>query len=88
MAVVISYKHIGSASHVDKNYVPNYSRSESRETWVTWERLYALLIASFKEMSVKREREFKERGKWIWWTNGQIMTTKCESFFFLHKISC
>jgi hypothetical protein len=27
--------------------------------------LYALLIASFKEMSVKREREFKEQGKWI-----------------------
>jgi hypothetical protein len=65
MTVVISYKHIGSASHVDTNYVPNYSRSEPRERESPDKELYALLIASFKEMSVKRGREGKEEGKCI-----------------------
>jgi hypothetical protein len=63
MTVVISYKHIGSASHVDTNYVPNYSGSGPREHESPEKELYALLIASFKETSVKGGREIKEKGE-------------------------
>jgi hypothetical protein len=39
---------------------PNHVNRESPQ-----KELYGLLIASFKEMSVKREREFEEQGKWM-----------------------
>ena len=38
----------------------NHVKRESPE-----KELYVPLIASFKEMSVKRETEFEEQGKWI-----------------------